>query len=72
MEHESEESQVRGFSEVFDEVSRLLSEAQKNHGIANHNYTDYILEWMEIVRVHAANFSLDCMISRSIFQCLGS
>ena len=48
MEQESEESQVKGFSEFFDEVSRLLSEAQKNHGIANHNYTEYILERMEI------------------------
>ena len=47
MEQESEESEVRGFGKFF-EVSRLLSEAQKNHGIAHQNYTEYILERMDI------------------------
>ena len=33
------------FAEFFDEISRLLSEAQKNHGFANRRY---ILERMEM------------------------
>ena len=48
MEQEFEESEVRGFGKFFDKVSRLLSDAQKNHGIANQNYTEYILERMDI------------------------
>jgi len=35
-----EEGQVPRFTDFFDEISRLLGEAQKNHGIANRNYTE--------------------------------
>jgi len=35
-------------TEFFDEISRLLVKAQKNHGIANCNYIEYILERMEM------------------------
>ena len=35
---------LNGWEGFFVEVIPLLDEAEKNYGIANHNYTDYVLE----------------------------
>lgn len=47
----TESEELNGWSVFFTEVTALLDEAQKNYGIANHNYTDYALERMEMASV---------------------
>ena len=44
----TESEELNGWSVFFTEVTALLDEAQKNYGIANHNYTDCALERMEM------------------------
>ena len=39
---------LNGLEGFFVKVVVLLDEAEKNYGIANHNYTDYALERMEM------------------------
>ena len=37
-----------GWSVFFDEVTALLTEAERQYGLANRNYTEYVLERMEM------------------------
>lgn len=46
----TESEELNGWSVFFTEATALLDKAQKKYGIANHNYTDYVLERMEIAQ----------------------
>ena len=48
MELTTESESLNGWGAFFVEVTVLLDEAQKNYGFANRNYTDYVLERMEM------------------------
>ena len=48
MEQITANESLNGWYGFFIEVVALLDEAEKNYGIANHNYTDYALERMEM------------------------
>ena len=43
---------LNGWSTYFQEITRLLEDAERQYGVANNNLTDYILERLEMtVRV---------------------
>ena len=42
-------SALNGWSNFFAEVTALLNEAERQYGIANRNYTEYVLERLEMV-----------------------
>ena len=48
MEQIASNESLNGWEGFFVEVVSLLVEAEKNYGIANHNYTGYALERMEM------------------------
>ena len=48
MEQIAANESLNGWEGFFVEVVAFLDEAEKNCGIANHNYTDYALERMEM------------------------
>ena len=37
-----------GWTSYFDEISRLLDDAERQYGVANISYTEYVLERLEI------------------------
>ena len=39
--------QSSGISAFFNEISRLIDEAERQYGLANRGYTEYILERLE-------------------------
>ena len=39
---------VTGWKNFFEEVVKLLSEGERQYGLANRNYTDYTLERLEL------------------------
>ena len=41
-------SELNGWSNFFVEVMALLNEAERQYGIANRNYTEYVLERLEM------------------------
>ena len=40
-------AQASGISAFFNEISRLIDEAERQYGLANRGYTEYILERLE-------------------------
>lgn len=48
MEPTTDSETLNGWGAFFIEVAALLDEAQRNYGIANRNYTEYVLERMEM------------------------
>ena len=38
---------VHGVRQFFDEIHRLIEEAERQHGLANFGYTEYIIERFE-------------------------
>ena len=46
---------LTGLSEFFDEITRLIDGAERQYGIANRSYADYIIERLEFCIITCSN-----------------
>ena len=40
---------LNGWNTYFEEISRSLEDTERQYGVANNNFTDYILERLEMI-----------------------
>ena len=64
--------EISGWSEFFKEISTLVDGAERQYGIANLNYSDYVMERLELSISTCFNLLEAINNSTELEECLSS